>query len=108
MEYFQATAAIVDVEQDERGAADGVGVAAEAADQAAHELRFAGAQVAVEGDALAAAKRAREFRGDGFGLLDAGRLACFGFHFCILHSDFCIQKRCSHPLGSSGWRRPSW
>ena len=46
------------------------GVAAEAADQAADELRLAGAEVAVEGDALAADEAGGNRRGDRLGLLD--------------------------------------
>src|SRR5690349_8100811 len=41
----------VDVEQNEGGTGDGAGVAAETADEAAHELGLAGAELAVEGDA---------------------------------------------------------
>ncbi len=66
------SAAVVDIQQDERGAGDGTRLATETADQAADELGFSGAQVSVEGDQFATGEGCRQFGGDGFGLLDAG------------------------------------
>ncbi len=62
---------LVDVEEDEGGAGDSAGVAAEGADQAADELGFAGAELAFEGDDVAGMEGGGEAGGDGFGVGDA-------------------------------------
>ena len=63
-------AAGVDVEEDERGAAHAAGGAAEAFDEAADELGFAGSQVSVQGDALATVEGLRQRGRNGFGFGD--------------------------------------
>jgi hypothetical protein len=69
VEDFQPSG-VVDVEQDKRRAADRMRIAAESFDDAAGELRFAGAQVADERDAFAAGEGSRDFRRDLLGLAD--------------------------------------
>lgn len=58
----------IEVQQDVGGTADGPFVAAIGADQAPDELGFAGAQVAMQGEAIARPKGGGQIGGDLFGL----------------------------------------
>ena len=62
-------ARVIDMQQHIGRAADRSRIAAEPFEQAANELRFPRAKIAVQGDALPRRQRQRELGGDGLGLI---------------------------------------
>src|SRR5690242_1266588 len=65
------SSAIVDIEQNERRAADVAWVAPQPAEQPADELRLAGAKLSLQRDALAAVQRMRQCGGKRLSLIGA-------------------------------------